>query len=667
MPRKNSKTMTNKCANSNSNDFIEDKVLDDKKRKKSTESSTVDEKGDIIKRRSKSKSLDDSNGGIENMDKVKVSNNNRKKKSETMINNDNNNDNYDIKSMNHMNSMTHTNSTNHTNNMDNMDNMDNVNNMDDVNNMNNVNNMKNNINDEVYKLGSFEYEEECKKRNIRNSECKRRRNLKDMKYFKDIKPLKDFVNLKNSNNNNNTNQHNSGIFSNFTRFYGYNNKNSFNSNRSKQSTCSNSNLQNNMNLVNSESFESKLQTFKVRSQWTFILILLYFIILAAGHFYCSILVLILVTTLYKEIISLKSIENKDKKLPEIFYIRWYWFFLTIMTLGIPWVIPKLKHQIPLYKFLLTYHSINMFILAFVGFVWFILSLRKFSLKYQFSQIGIILLSSLFIVTQSLMHIANIYSGMIWFIVPVSSVVINDIFAYVFGILFGKTRLIQLSPKKTVEGYVGSSIITIVWGILITYFLQRYKFFICPQKYITFQPFVSWNYIDCDINPIFQQKVYEVPKQISQILSIKNIYYSKMIFHGLMLSLFAAFLAPFGGFFASGFKRALKIKDFGKSIPGHGGVTDRFDCQIFIGMFTYIYMKTFVKIKGGIYSYDLIIESIQKLDHKEIIRLFNQLKNIVDKKRRKQCTDNNTNDIHTRKDKRSNIDKPCTDKNKIPNK
>jgi hypothetical protein len=34
------------------------------------------------------------------------------------------------------------------------------------------------------------------------------------------------------------------------------------------------------------------------------------------------------------------------------------------------------------------------------------------------------------------------------------------------------------------------------------------------------------------------------------------------------------VAPFGGFFASGFKRAFKIKDFGDAIPGHGGFTDR---------------------------------------------------------------------------------------------
>jgi phosphatidate cytidylyltransferase len=44
-------------------------------------------------------------------------------------------------------------------------------------------------------------------------------------------------------------------------------------------------------------------------------------------------------------------------------------------------------------------------------------------------------------------------------------------------------------------------------------------------------------------------------------------------------LFASFIAPFGGFFASGFKRALKIKDFADIIPGHGGITDRMDCQI----------------------------------------------------------------------------------------
>lgn len=55
------------------------------------------------------------------------------------------------------------------------------------------------------------------------------------------------------------------------------------------------------------------------------------------------------------------------------------------------------------------------------------------------------------------------------------------------------------------------------------------------------------------------------------------------FHAMILSLFASIVAPFGGFFASGFKRAFRIKDFGDSIPGHGGVTDRFDCQVMMGI------------------------------------------------------------------------------------
>ena len=34
----------------------------------------------------------------------------------------------------------------------------------------------------------------------------------------------------------------------------------------------------------------------------------------------------------------------------------------------------------------------------------------------------------------------------------------------------------------------------------------------------------------------------------------------------------------------------QIKDFGDSIPGHGGFTDRFDCQIVMGAFTFVYAR-----------------------------------------------------------------------------
>ncbi|SCP02838.1 cytidine diphosphate-diacylglycerol synthase, putative [Plasmodium malariae] len=457
------------------------------------------------------------------------------------------------------------------------------------------------------------------------NEIKKKKVYKDMKYYKDIKQMKEYINMKNTNSR----------FTNFMRFYGYY-RGAHNSSKYKTLITNQDDTNNNINsYAPKENSKSKLETFKVRFIWSCVILFFCFFILALGHFYLCILVLLSVTVVYNEIVSLKSIENKDKKLPQIFYIRWYWFILTILAWGIPWALPRLNHQFRLFKYLLKYHSINMFILAFWGFVWFILSLRKFSMRYQFSQIGIILLTSLLVVTQSLMHIANIYSGLIWFFIPVSSVVVNDTFAYIFGILFGKTQLIELSPKKTVEGFVGSSIITILWGVFATRCLQHYKYFACPQNNISFIPFYTMFTSDCEDNAIFHQKVYILPTHLSNYLPVDKIYYTKMTVHGLVLSAFAAFLAPFGGFFASGFKRALKIKDFGQTIPGHGGFTDRLDCQIFIGMFTYVYLKSFAKIKSRVhYSYDVLIDSIQKLDHKEIMRLFNQLKNMIDKKRRK---------------------------------
>jgi CDP-diglyceride synthetase len=69
--------------------------------------------------------------------------------------------------------------------------------------------------------------------------------------------------------------------------------------------------------------------------------------------------------------------------------------------------------------------------------------------------------------------------MIWFFLPVSLVICNDIFAYICGITFGRTQLIKLSPKKTVEGFVGAWILTVIFGVGMTNVLMRYKYFICP--------------------------------------------------------------------------------------------------------------------------------------------------------------------------------------------
>lgn len=75
----------------------------------------------------------------------------------------------------------------------------------------------------------------------------------------------------------------------------------------------------------------------------------------------------------------------------------------------------------------------------------------------------------------------------------------------------------------------------------------------------------------------------------------DVSYRPVQLHAIALGFFAASIAPFGGFFASGAKRAFGIKDFGGLLPGHGGVTDRVDCQLMMAVFTYVYVLNFVKV------------------------------------------------------------------------
>ena len=66
-----------------------------------------------------------------------------------------------------------------------------------------------------------------------------------------------------------------------------------------------------------------------------------------------------------------------------------------------------------------------------------------------------------VVTQSYLIIQNMFQGLIWLIMPVMMVIINDVMAYVFGFFMGRTPLIKLSPKKTWEGFIGGGLATVV--------------------------------------------------------------------------------------------------------------------------------------------------------------------------------------------------------------
>ena len=93
-----------------------------------------------------------------------------------------------------------------------------------------------------------------------------------------------------------------------------------------------------------------------------------------------------------------------------------------------------------------------------------------------------------------------------------------------------------------------------------------------------------------------------------------------VWHSLALSLFSSVIGPFGGFFASGFKRAFKIKDFGDIIPGHGGIMDRFDCQYLMATFVNVYISSFIRAPNP----QKLFQQVILLTPNEMISLYHSL-------------------------------------------
>ncbi len=221
------------------------------------------------------------------------------------------------------------------------------------------------------------------------------------------------------------------------------------------------------------------------------------------------------------------------------------FILSIVSLY-EWTHINSKSNIPVLFFiismpLLVYlNIINLFYLSLVVLIgWVILIYcmilirdhTKEFIKKNFILIGFIIFTSFFLL------LIDIYSQVnnsphnniflhnkyyiLLLIVLLSSI---DIFAYISGKVLGKNRIIiDISPNKTLEGYVGGYGLTISLLVLVLNQIQ-----------------ISWAYFDLFYLTIF------------------------------------ILLAFFGDLFMSFVKRIYNIKDTSNILPGHGGVLDRLD-------------------------------------------------------------------------------------------
>jgi phosphatidate cytidylyltransferase len=194
-------------------------------------------------------------------------------------------------------------------------------------------------------------------------------------------------------------------------------------------------------------------------------------------------------------------------------------------------------------------------------------------------------------------------GIIWFLLPASLVIVNDIAAYVAGFFCGRTPLIAVSPKKTWEGFVGGALGTVAASWVLADAMARSPWLTCPRTDLSLSGLV------CDPGPVYAPRLYSLAdalpdgaatgafgpaaSDLAARLAPLTFTARPMQLHAVALAVFASLLAPFGGFFASGLKRAFKVKDFGASIPGHGGMTDRMDCQVVMAVFSSLYLHAFV--------------------------------------------------------------------------
>ena len=266
-----------------------------------------------------------------------------------------------------------------------------------------------------------------------------------------------------------------------------------------------------------------------------------------------------------------------------------------------------------------------------------LSKKEINLRfsYQLKQLSWTILTVGFVVVQMKCMVYTAHAGLIWAIFPASMIMMNDTAAYFSGVALGKRVCTKwkffpvLSPKKTWEGFIGGGLCTLVYAFSATQIWGSVPLMRCsfPEvnaaKLAAAGTDVPWQDSlpmgACQNDHMFQVD----PDSPLALLGLSRI---QMVAVGL--ALFASTVAPFGGFAASATKRAFNIKDFDSLIPGHGGFTDRMDCQFLMGMAAWIAYTTFVRQPNPIVPLNRLIAAAGNLNVSEQRELLEALQVMV---------------------------------------
>lgn len=181
------------------------------------------------------------------------------------------------------------------------------------------------------------------------------------------------------------------------------------------------------------------------------------------------------------------------------------------------------------------------LIFFVFIVELYLNNKRPFLNIAFTLLGFIYIVLPISLTNYFVHFKNITEVKYFYDILLGIFIIiwtYDTFAYIFGVTLGRNRLFpRVSPKKSWEGAIGGSIITII----ITYFFPQF---------------------------------FDILKLIDW-----------MIIAGIVI-----ITGTYGDLIESLYKRSINIKDSGSLIPGHGGMLDRFDSFLFAVPFVFIYLQ-----------------------------------------------------------------------------